>query len=116
MLHTNTQTFMWLRCMIFVTMLLNIVEISTLGWRTSTEVFLGFTPDISSFVHFGCWDKVYYLDGDGSRFPNYKKKLVCWCGPTENCGDALIYSIHIPDIKQMIARSLVRPDTDPNNI
>ena len=110
---TNTPNFMWILCMFFVTMLLNIVAITTFGWITHTEVSLGFTPDISTYLQFEWWQQVYYIDENESVFPNLKEKLDCWCVPTENCGDVLKYWIYKPYTNQMISRSVVRPASEP---
>ena len=40
---------LWLRCMTFTCMLLNILAYQTLDWRTPMERGLGITPDIFGF-------------------------------------------------------------------
>ena len=105
---------MWMHCIIFVTMMLNIVEIYILVWSTPTDAYLRFTLDISVFLQFEWWEQVYYLDDDRSGFSNSKEKLVHCCVPTDNCCDAMKYWIFKPDIKQIISRIVVRPDTEPN--
>ena len=63
----------------------------------------GYTPDVSAFLQFEWWEQVYYLDDDGTGFQNSKENIGHWCGPTENCGDALTYWIYTQDTKQLIA-------------
>ena len=104
--------FVWIHS-IFFTMLLIIVKISTLSWRTPNEVSLGDTLDISEFLHFEWWQQVYYMYDDVSGFPSSKQKLVYWVGTTENCGNELTYLIHTPDAKHIICRIVFRPDTEP---
>ena len=99
----------------FVTMLLNIFAMSNLGQRTHFEVSLRCTPYIYLFLEFEWWYQVYYLCDDGSGFSNSKYKLGPCCGPTENCGDTLTYWIYTQDKIQMIAISVVVPDTEPTN-
>ena len=87
--RTETPMSMWLRCMLFATMLMNVLAMKKHDWRTPTEMAFGYTPDVSAFLQFEWWEQVYYLDDDGTGFPNSKEKIGHWCGPTENCGDAL---------------------------
>ena len=105
---TETPMFMWLCCMLFTTMIMNVLAMKKHDWRTPTEMALGYTSNVSAFLQFEWWEQVYYLDDDGTGFPNSKENIGHWCGPTENCGDALTNWIYTQDTKQLIARSVVR--------
>ena len=77
---------LWLRAVVFVSMLLNVIAHRNLNWRTPTEVCFGYTPDISPFLRFDLFEPVYYFDEGNARagFPVPKEKLGRWCGPTEH--------------------------------
>ena len=94
--------------MLFVTMLMNVIAMKKHGWRMPTEIAFGYTPDVSAFLQFEWWEQVYYLDDDGSGFPSSNEKIGRWCGPAENCGDALTYWIYTEETNHLIARSVVR--------
>ena len=112
----NTPTFIWILCMIFVTMMFNIIVIPTLGWKTPTDVSPQFYSEIFQFspvwvVRSGLipwWKWIRFLDS--------KEKLVHWYGLTKNWGDALKYFIYTPYINYMVSRSVFRPASDPTNI
>ncbi len=72
---------------------------------------MGFTPDISAFLHFRFWQKVLFLDNESS-FPSTTEKPGYWLGVSENVGDALTFKILTADTLQIIHRSVVRPATD----
>jgi hypothetical protein len=69
----------------------------TLGWITPIEKRKGNTPDISAFLHFKFYERVYYMDSD-STFPATKEKAGYWLGVSKNIGDALTYEILTDDI------------------
>ena len=104
--RTDSPGFLWFQCTIFVCMLLNVMAHPQLNWRTPMEKGLGVTPDISTFLQFGCYEPVLFLDNNDG-FPSTKKRKGYWCGPTENVGDAMTYWIPTDDTHQLIARSNV---------
>jgi hypothetical protein len=82
-------------------MFLNILASRPLEWRTPMERGLGITPYIFPFLQFHFYEPVYYLDNGHERnYPDTKEKYGWWCGPTENCGDAMTYWILTSDMNQ----------------
>ena len=51
----------------------------------------GYTPDISAFLQFQFWEKVYYKVND--KHPDPKEAAGYWVGVSDNVGDALTYVI-----------------------
>ena len=112
--RVGAPEFLWLRCINYLCGLLNVMASQNLNWRTPMEKGLGITPDISAYLHFSFYEPVYYLDDDEAKYPETKEKLGHWCGPTENCGDAMTYWILTNDTNQLIARSVVRSALTPS--
>ena len=101
---------LWLRAVVFVSMLLNVIAHSNLNWRTPTEICFGYTPDISPFLRYEFFEPVYYFNEGNARagFPVPKEKLGRWCGPTEHCGSAMTSWILTNDTNELIARFVTR--------
>lgn len=93
----------WFYCTCYVVDLLNHTAHPKLDWRTPFEKAFGITPDILPYFHFHFWDSVYYFEN--VTFPQSNEKIGYWLGVTQNCGDALIYYIYVPETYQVIARS-----------
>ena len=106
--HTGTPGCLWLECLTYWAMLLNVLALKKHNWRTPTEVAYGITPDISAFLQYEWFEPVYYYDCNGAAFPNSREKLGRFVGVAENCGDALTYKIYKADTKEIIQRSVVR--------
>ena len=101
---------LWLRTVIFVSMLLNVIAHRQLNWRTPTEACFGCTPDISPFLRYEFYEPVYYYDEGNARsgYPVPKEKLGRWCGPTDHCGSDMTSWVLTDDTNELIARSVTR--------
>ena len=66
----------------------------------------GITPDISAYIAFEFWEKVYYLDPEikEGKFPNLNEKLGRWCGVAENYGDGISFWIFTEDTNKLIVK------------
>ena len=106
--RTGAPDTLWLRCVVYVCMLLNVMASRQLDWRTPIERDMGITPDIFLFLQFHFYEPVYYLDSADKSYPATKEKYGWWCGPTENCGDAMTYWILTSDTNELIARSIIK--------
>jgi hypothetical protein len=99
--------------MCYVVMLLNMTTCEALNWQTPNFVGLGQVDDISPLLQYTFYEPVYYATDES--FPNAKEGVGHWCGVAENKGDALTYWI-LTDKKTIIARSLVRPTENRENL
>ena len=116
--HTGTPTFMWFECVQFVMTVLNMVAMDRLKGRNAIEVALGHSVDISAYIAFEWWERVYYLDYEEPSFPTSREKHGYFCGVAENCGDLLTFKIYVPETHVVIHRSVLRSassdDDNPN--
>ena len=85
----------------------NITSDVTLGWATPWSKRRGETPDISAFLQFRFYQRVYYLD-TSQPFPSTKEKLGYWLGVADHVGDKLCFHILTADTHRVIERSVVR--------
>ena len=101
---------LWLRAVIFVSMLLNVIAHRQLNWRTPTETCFGYTPDISPFLRYEFFEAVYYYDEGSARsgYPVSKEKLGRWCGPTYQSGSDMTSWVLTDETNELIARSVTR--------
>ena len=81
------------------------------GWKTPISVRHGYTPDISAFLQFQFWERVYFKVDE--QHPNSKEAAGYWMGVSDTVGDALTYHIWSDKTKKVIQRSAVR-SADPN--
>ena len=81
------------------------------GWRTPISVRHGYTPDISAFLQFQFWEKVYFKIDE--QAPNSKEAPGYWMGVSNTIGDAMTYDIWSDRTRKVIQRSAVR-SADPN--
>ena len=81
------------------------------GWKTPISVRHGYTPDVSAFLQFQFWEKVYFKVND--QHPDSKEAPGYWMGVSDTVGDAFTYDIWSDKTKKVIQRSAVR-SADPN--
>jgi hypothetical protein len=112
--RTGAAPALWFLCMAYVVYLLNHLSIPRLKNKTATEAAFGITDDVSALMHFYFLQPVLYNDSD-VPFPTSKEKAGYWVGVAEHCGDALTWQILTADTNQVIKRSVVRPDNDPQS-
>ncbi len=101
----------WLQAMEYMADIHNHTADESLGWMTPIQKRKGHTPDISAFLHFTFYEKVYYMDSD-STYPSTKEKTGYWIGVSKNIGDALTYKILTDDKETVLSRSVVRTASD----
>jgi hypothetical protein len=78
-----------------------------LGWATPWSKRRGETPDISAFLQFRFYEKVYYHD-PSQKFPSTKEKTGYGLGIADNVGDRLCFHILTTDTHRVIERSVIR--------
>jgi hypothetical protein len=82
----------WLQAMEYMADVFNNTADESLGWITPIQKQKGHTPDISAFLHFTFYEKVYYMDSNAT-YPSSKEKTGYWIGVSKHLGDALTYEI-----------------------
>jgi hypothetical protein len=96
----------WLQAMEYMADVHDNTADELLGWITPIQKRRGHTPDISAFLHFTFYERVYYLDSD-STYPSSKEKTGYWLGVSKNLGDVLTYEILTDDKETVLSRSVV---------
>ena len=104
---------LWLQAARYLAHIHNLSADKSLQWAIPLTVRRGETVDISAYLQFQFYDKVYYLD-PLEVYPNTQEKTGYWVGVADNVGDALTYEILTDDTIQITNRSVVRP-VDPRH-
>ena len=105
--RTGAPSMLWAYAAKYLAQIHNLTADETLDWITPFQKRRGHTPDISAYLQFQFYERVFYLDCSES-FPSTKEKAGYWLGVAENVGDALTYHILTDDTEQVIERSVVR--------
>jgi len=82
-----------------------------LSWKCPIQVRHGRTPDISAFLQFQFWEKVYFKIDE--QHPGSKEAAGYWMGVSDVVGDLMTFDIWSDQTKKVIRRSAVR-SADPN--
>ena len=98
----------WLEACEYLTDIHNICADETLNWQVPVTVRHGNTPDISAYLQFRFYEKIFYLDPK-ETFPDSKEQPGYWLGVAQNVGDELTFKILTNDTHQIIHRSVARP-------
>ena len=76
---------------------------------TPKQLRTGVTPDISPWLQFEFYQCILYLDNENS-WPSSKECSGRWLGVSENIGNLLTFWILHDQTKQLLSRSVVRPN------
>jgi hypothetical protein len=94
----------------------NVKPDESLSWATPWSKPRGETPDISAFLQFKFYEKVYYYNPD-QKYSGTKEKPGYWLGVADNVGDRLCFHILTTDTHRIIERSVVRSaERSPVNV
>ena len=104
----NAPEKVWFYASDYVSKVHNICADESLGWQIPLTKRHGTTPDISPYLIFQFYQKVFFLDND-ETFPSSKERAGYWLGVCENVGDLLTFWILTDDTEVVLARSVVRP-------
>ena len=97
--------------MIYLADVHNVVADERLKWKTPYFMRYGRTPDISKFLYFRFWQRVYYLRSE-EKFPSTGERSGYWLGVSHHVGDDLTFKIMDAKTCKIVHRSVVRPATD----
>jgi len=64
-----------------------------LGGRTPHEITMGSTPDISAFITYGFYDHVWYIVMPVPKFPEPRRKIGRFLGPSKTSISDLVFKI-----------------------
>ena len=105
--RNSTPKWWWLLAALF-TLELFLVLPNADGLIPHTVV-TGQPTDISKFMHFHFWQEVFVE----SHKEGQREELARWCYPARDVGDELTYWVLLTESERLVARSNVRPATDP---
>ena len=109
---TGAPIVLWYFAAMLVISIHNICSNPLLPDEMSPLQYLrGETPDISAYLQYTFYQRVLYLDHEGS-FPESKERSGRWLGVCDNTGDSLTFHILDEQSKQILSRSVVRPYYD----
>ena len=111
--RVNSPAYTWSYAAQHLAKINNVTAHESLGWRTPKEKRHGCTPDISAYLMFEFWERIYYLDVE-ETYPNSREKPGHFLGVAENIGDALTFYILTDDTKQVLVRSMVHSAVNPS--
>jgi Reverse transcriptase (RNA-dependent DNA polymerase) len=112
--RTGASSKAWFMACAYLADVHNITSDESLRFGIPMTVRHGETVDISAFLNFRFFEKVYYLDPNVS-FPDSKESTGRWLGVAHSMGDALTYYILTDDTHRIITRSVVRPFDERTN-
>ena len=106
----------WLYGLKYLADVNNITADESLDWDVPLTKRHAIVTDISPYLFFQFYEKVYYLDSV-EKFPSSNEQAGFWLGVAHTTGDLLTYYILTNDTEKVIVRSVVRPATaDVNKV
>ncbi len=98
----------WLLCLAWICGVYNILSNPALAGNLPFEALTNERADISPWLCFSFWDKVYYRAEDPSSYSESPEDLGYFVGVSEDVGNAMTFKILTPDFKDILHRSDVR--------
>ena len=77
-----------------------------LGWKSPISVHHGYTPDISAFLQYQFFQKVYFKIDEVS--PKSDEAPGFWLAVSDTVGDAMTFDIHSVKSGKVFQRSAIR--------
>ena len=86
---------LWDQAIVYISNLSNrlVHPIPRLEGRTPYEFVHGITPDISAFITFGFYEYVWYVVAPKPKFPEPKRRIGRWLGPSKSIVCDLVFKI-----------------------
>ena len=109
----DAPTEAWIDAMEYLADVHNILASERLNWLTPWHVRKGWTPDISAFLHYRWYQRIYYYDSE-QGFPTSRERPGYFLGPAKHVGDALTYRIRDAVTNKEKFRSVIRAADDPS--
>ena len=108
--RTGAYDSLWSCALKYIADINNICATPVLGWKTPISVQHGYTPDISAFLNYQCFQKIYFKFDEAS--PKSDEAPGYWLGVSDTVGDAMTFDIYSVKSGKVIQRSAIRP-ADP---
>ena len=83
----------------------------SLHGRVPLEKRHGFTPDISAYLLYQFYEKIYYLNTE-QKYPHTKESLGHFLGVADDIGDALTFYV-LAENDQVLVRSVIHSADNP---
>ena len=84
----------------------NRTSSAVLGWKTPISKRHNYTPDISAFIQFKFWEKIYFKVDE--KHPKSKEAPGYWMGVSDTVGDLITFDIWSDKTKKVLQRNAVR--------
>ena len=84
-----------------------------LGWKTPISKRHNYTPDISAFIQFRFWERIYFKVDE--KHPKSKEAPGYWMGVSDTVGDLITFNIWSDATKKVLQRSAVRTANPAEN-
>jgi hypothetical protein len=107
--RTGAPGYLWLYAMKYNAGIHNTTAKESMRWDIPLRARYGETPDISKYLAFKFYERVYHSEKQG--FGEINEQMGYWLGPSENVGDVLCHTI-LTDKGSIIHRSVVRSAED----
>ena len=98
---------LWLLALMYVCMVLNFTANASLGYAIPMTVLSGITQDISAFLQFEFYERVYYMAQETSFPSESKEERGRFVGIAENVGHAMTYKILTDNTNKVIFHSAI---------
>ena len=108
--HTGTPAQYWPWAHKYIADINNHCATPFLNWEVPITKRHGYTPDISPFLQYQFYEKIYYKTEEKAL--NAKEQAGYWLGVSHTVGDLLTYDILTDDTENIIQRSVIR-SADP---
>jgi hypothetical protein len=105
-MRTGAPKTLWLTMAKYLADIHNTTVDKTLDWQIPLGEQKGETPDISAFLQFKYYEKIYSLDTQ-MKIPSTKECPGYWLGVAHNVGNRLAYVILTANTRQIIAHSVI---------
>jgi hypothetical protein len=106
MLKKKVPTRLWDYGLVYESNILNRIPRGP-QQRTGLEIVTGETPDISEWIDFEFYDRVWFYDRKKMEMDDTGRKLARWIGVAHRVGSDLCYWLLLPSCK-VIARTTVQ--------
>ena len=91
MLKKKVPTRLWDYGLVYESSILNRIPRGLQQQRTGVEVVTGQTPDISEWIDFEFYDRVWFYDQKKMEMDDTGRKLARWLGVAHRVGSDLCY-------------------------
>jgi len=111
--RTGAPPDVWLQALMCLADIRNVTSHDSLRGKTPIAERHGDTPDISAFLQFRFWERVYFRQE--TNFPNTNERAGHFLGIANNTGDAMTFRVLDTDTGDILAVTELRSVRDRFN-